>query len=89
MRMLSLTPGGTSAAYLVYISSGTYPRQDRGEVSCLRRTFAALRRKKMVDRSNEYTHVNWSLSTAGSHVVHLWLCRSHRTSIVRFRTGVV
>jgi hypothetical protein len=81
LRMLSLAPGGTSMAYLVYSLTGRYPNQTRGEVPSWKNTFVALRKRRLVVRRFDYTHWNWSLHAQGTTVVHEWLVRAHKRSL--------
>jgi hypothetical protein len=81
LRMLSLTPGGASMAYVVYVLTGQYPRQSEGEVSGWRRTFFALRKKRLLVRCWDHTHWSWSLHRRGFDVVHRWLVQARRSRL--------
>jgi membrane protein YdbS with pleckstrin-like domain len=81
LRMLSLTSGGTSMAYLVYSLTGQYLSQTKGEVPSWKNTFVALCKRRLVVRRFDYTHWNWSLRERGLTVVHGWLVRARKRSL--------
>lgn len=81
LRILSLAPGGTSMAYLVYSLTGRYPAQDKGEVPSWKPTFASLLRRCLVVRTDDNTHWKWSISRKGFSMVHEWLVRAHSISL--------
>lgn len=81
VRMLSLSPGGTSMAYLVYVLGSKYPKQVNGEVRVWRPTFESLRRKKLLLRRWDHTHWSWSLTRPGYEKACEWLCQERRKSL--------
>jgi len=81
LRMLSLTLGGASMSYVVYVLTGQYPHQSEGEVSGWIRTFTSLRRRGLLTRCWNYTHWSWSLHRRGFDVVHRWLVRARRSRL--------
>ena len=86
LRMLSLCPGGTSMAYMLYSNTGKYPYQIKGEVPKWKQTFTILRKRRLIYRRFDYTHWNWVLTSAGLHLVRQWLVRSRKLSL-RVSTG--
>jgi hypothetical protein len=81
LRMLSLVPGGTSMAFLIYSLTGKYPKQTKGEVSQWKNTFSSLRRRRLVCRQFDYSKWNWGLTQWGFSIIHKDLARSQKHSL--------